>query len=223
MVMSPSLVDDVKQRASRRARAEAYPAGFPVLPPVPAGRYADPGFADARGRRRCSAARGSWSPTPTSCPSRATTGARPAPAADRARARRRRPLRAFYNTCKHRGAALVLERRERRAAPHLPVPQLGRTTLEGELVGYPERAQLLRPRSGLPRPHRDPLRDVGPADLHQPRPGRRAARRVPGQVGDDLSELGELDGRLRLVDHRSARRPTSTGSSRSTPTSRRTT
>ena len=45
MTMSSVLIDQVKRRAADEAERHAYPAGFPVLPPVPSGRYADPGFA----------------------------------------------------------------------------------------------------------------------------------------------------------------------------------
>ena len=45
MTMSPTLVESIKRRAADEAERDSYPAGFPVLPPVPAGRYADPAWA----------------------------------------------------------------------------------------------------------------------------------------------------------------------------------
>ena len=127
MAMSPSLVDDVKQRAAAERGRTAYPAGFPVLPPVPAARYGDAAFPELEhdfvfarswlhGRPRRRAARApattAWS---TSCPSRSSSSATTTG-----------PVRAFFNTCKHRGAALFADGfGQHRAPPDLPVPLVG--------------------------------------------------------------------------------------------------
>ena len=46
MTMSSTLIDSIKRRAADEAQRVGYPAGFPVLPPVPAGRYGDEAFAE---------------------------------------------------------------------------------------------------------------------------------------------------------------------------------
>ncbi len=92
-------------------------------------------------------------------------------------------VKAFYNTCKHRGSALVLDDAGTTGqAAHLPVPQLGVLAL-GRARRLPGAEQLLRPRPRLPRPHHHPVRVVGPARLHQLRSGRRAAPGLPGPGG----------------------------------------
>ena len=54
MVMSPSLVEQVKERATKERERPSHPAAFPPLPGVPAGRYGDPAEFGAVGAFLCS-------------------------------------------------------------------------------------------------------------------------------------------------------------------------
>ena len=65
-------IEEILDRGRRERARTAYPEGFPVLPPVPAGRYADAGFAALDANTSSNRAGCSW-PTPTSWPNRATT------------------------------------------------------------------------------------------------------------------------------------------------------
>ena len=224
MTMSSALIDQVKRRAADEAERHAYPAGFPVLPPVPSGRYADPEFAaledeEVFGRSWLMVAHADELPEPGSYLQVAQLD---------------KPIvlvrgddgqvRAFYNTCKHRGAALVAEAAgNSRTAAHVPVPQLG-----------------LRPRgrrwSATPRRTTSPT-STGTASP-SPRSGARrggrsssststrtpsAARRVPGR-GGRRPERARRARRARSTWSATATATSrSTGSCRSTPTSRRTT
>ena len=179
MVMSPSLVDDVKLRAAAERERTAYPAGFPMLPPSRRRDTAIPAFAGSS-TTASSAGRGCSSPTPTSCRTPATT-ARVDQLPEPIFLVRGHDgmVRALYNTCQHRGAALVAEAvREHRPPPHLPVPLVGLRP-RGHARRLPRRQQLPRPRPRLPRARARALRDVGSARLRQPRPRRGAAARVP--------------------------------------------
>ena len=164
MTMSSTLIDQVKRRAADEAeRQRATRPGSRCCPgagrPLRRSRVRRARgrgrlraqLADGRPRRRAARARrrtaGSTSCASRSCWSAATT-ARSARSTTRAStaARRSSPRRAGNTgrrlTCPYHNWVY---------------------SLEGELVGYPDAEQLLRPRPGLPRAHRDPVRDVGAA------------------------------------------------------------
>ncbi len=202
MTMSSTLIDSIKSRATDEARRESYPSGYPALPPVPAGRYGDEDFA----RLEDGAVFGrSWLLV-------AHTDQLPEPGSYVRVDQLRAPVvlvrgddeqvRAFYNTCMHRGAALVSE----------PSGAVGRRlqcpyhnwvySLEGDLVGYPDAhnfSDLDRDCLALTSLRCEtwgPLIFVN-LDAHA----------VPlaeflGRVAEDLSELGSMRGVLRLVTHR---------------------
>jgi phenylpropionate dioxygenase-like ring-hydroxylating dioxygenase large terminal subunit len=201
MAMSSTLIESIKRRALDEADRADYPEGFPVLPPVPAGRYADAGFA----RLEEDAVFGrTWLMV-------AHTDELPEPGSYRVVDQVAKPvvlvrdpddqIRAFYNTCKHRGAALVSE----------PSGSTGRRltcpyhnwvyALDGALVGYPE-----------PNSFSDLDRDClaltsircetwGPLVFINLDPHARPLTEFLGQVAADLSEIGDMRGRLRLLTH----------------------
>jgi phenylpropionate dioxygenase-like ring-hydroxylating dioxygenase large terminal subunit len=202
MTMSATLIESIKRRAVEEAAREQYPGGFPVLPPVPAARYADAGFARLEDEAVFSR---TWLMV-------GHIDELPEPGSYRRLEQLSKPVilvrdhdgevRAFYNTCQHRGAALVSDEAGT-TGRRLTCPYHNWVySLEGELVGYPEAnnfADLDRDCLALTTircerwgplifinldPHAEPLADF------------------LGQVATDLSELGEADGRLHLVDHR---------------------
>jgi phenylpropionate dioxygenase-like ring-hydroxylating dioxygenase large terminal subunit len=202
MTMSTTLIEQIKRRAADEAERDAYPAGFPVLPPVPAGRYSDPAFAELEddavfGR--------SWLMV-------AHTDELPEPGSYRQVEQLGKPVvlvrgddgqvRAFYNTCKHRGAALVAEA-SGTTGRRLTCPYHNWVySLEGELVGYPDA-------NNFPDLDRDCLaltaircETWGPLIFLNLDPDAMPLAEFLGSVADDLSELGGLGGTLRLVTHR---------------------
>jgi phenylpropionate dioxygenase-like ring-hydroxylating dioxygenase large terminal subunit len=199
MVMTPALIDEVRTRPVTESERGAYPEGFPVLPGVPAGRYADPDFAASEtaevfGRSWLFVAH-----------------------VDQLRARGdylrldqlQQPIvlvrgdddriRAFYNTCKHRGAALVLDDCGN-TGRRLTCPYHAWTyTLDGELAGFPDAHNF----SELDR-QCHALTDIrceqwGPLVFINLDHHARPLSEFLANVGDDLSEFADLDGRLRLA------------------------
>src|SRR5688500_3152539 len=107
MVMSTALIESVKRRSADEAERSVYPPGFPVLPGVPAARYVDPDFARLEadavfGRSWLFVAHADQLASPGDYLQVDQVG-RPVVLVRGDDAR----IRAFYNTCKHRGAALV--------------------------------------------------------------------------------------------------------------------
>jgi phenylpropionate dioxygenase-like ring-hydroxylating dioxygenase large terminal subunit len=107
MVMSTVLIESVKRRSVDEAERSAYPPGFPVLPGVPAARYVDADFARLEadavfGRSRLFVAHTDQLAAPGDYLQVDQLG-KPVILVRGDDAR----VRAFYNTCKHRGAALV--------------------------------------------------------------------------------------------------------------------
>lgn len=201
MTMSATLIDAIKRRAEHEAERSEYPAGFPALPPVPAARYCDPAFAaleaeEVFGRAWLMVAHVDELPEPGSYRSVEQLGA---------------PIilvhgqdgtiRAFYNTCKHRGAALVAE----------PAGNVGRRltcpyhnwvySLDGQLLGYPgaeDFTDLDRDCSALTAIRCEtwgPLVFINRCDE-----GPTLEEHL-GAVASDLGEIAGLAGRLRLADH----------------------
>lgn len=200
MVMSSQVINGVKQRARDEAAREAYPDEFPALPPVPAGRYADGEFAKLEAGAVFSC---SWLFVAH---------------ADQLRSRgdyvlvdqldkpvilirgRDNLIRAFYNTCRHRGAALV-DKPQGNVGRRLTCPFHAWTySLEGKLVSYPEPANfasLDRECHGLGEVR---CESWGPLVFINLDADAQPLSAFLGSVGEDLSDFGELDGRLHLVD-----------------------
>lgn len=199
MTITPTRIDEIKQRAAAERDRREYPAGFPRLPPVPADRYRDPEFAALErdavfGRSWLLVAhadqvreRGDYLVVDhLAVPIFVVRGDDGA-------------IRAHVNTCKHRGAALLSEPSgntgRRVTCPyHSWVYDLG-----GTLVGYPDAADF---------DELDPtcvdLTSVrceiwGPLVFVNLDPEAGPLAEYLGAVGEDLSELAELDGRLHLA------------------------
>ena len=202
MTMSTTLTEHVKRRAADEAQRTGYPAAFPTLPPVPAGRYADPDFAKLEGDAVFGR---SWVMV-------AHTDELPEPGSYRRVEQLGKPIilvrgqderiRAFYNTCKHRGAALV-DDVSGTVGRRLTCPYHNWVyTLDGELAGYPDA-------NNFPDLDRACLaltsiacETWGPLVFINLDPGAVPLAEFLGAVADDLSELGGLDGGLRLLTHR---------------------
>lgn len=201
MVMSSSLVERVKRQATDESTRTTYPAGFPELPPVPAARYGNVDFAALErdfvfGR--------SWLMVAhlDELPNRGDF--RLLDQIDEPVVLVRETddtVRAFYNTCKHRGAALVSE----------PCGNTGRRLtcpyhswvygLDGSLVGYPEAHNF----NGLDKECLS-LTQIrcetwGPLVFINLDGDAVPLNEYLGPIADDLSELGAVRDRLRLVAH----------------------
>ena len=202
MVMSEPLLESVKRRPEEEAARTGYPAGFPVLPGVPAGRYADEAFAALEadgvfGR--------SWLFVAHADELREEGDYRvvdqlPQPIV---LVRDGQGIRAFYNTCKHRGSALVLD----------PTGNTGRRLtcpyhnwvygLDGALLGYPAPAdfgELDRDCHALTAVR---CETWGPLVFINLDPDAEPLGDFLADVGDDLTVMAELDGVLRLAAHTS--------------------
>ncbi len=200
MVMSTQVMDAVKDRARAEAERRAYPPQFPVLPPVPAGRYFEPGFAKLEADMVFSR---SWLFVAHADQLRNSgdyvlLGQLDKPimlirGTDNA-------VRAFYNTCRHRGAALV-EEAQGNVGRRVTCPFHAWTySLEGKLVSYPEPlnfSDLDRECHGLAEIR---CESWGPLVFINLDANARPLAAFLGSVGEDLSDFADLDGRLRLVD-----------------------
>jgi phenylpropionate dioxygenase-like ring-hydroxylating dioxygenase large terminal subunit len=200
MVMTSSLIETVKGRAHEERDRTTHPADFPELPPVPAARYGDVEFFELErqevfGRSWLLVAHGDELPAAGDFRLvdhlakpivllRADDGG----------------VNAFVNTCKHRGAALVTEA-SGHAGRRLTCPYHSWVYgLDGALLGYPDTHNfppLDKECLGL-----TPVRceTWGPLVFVNLDDGAPPLSEYLAQVGDDLSELGELAGRLHLVE-----------------------
>ena len=202
MTMSSTLIESIKRRASHEAERTSYPEGFPVLPPVPASRYSDPDFAALE----TNAVFGkSWLMV-------AHVDELPDAGSYRRLDQVLRPVmlvraddgsvKAFYNTCKHRGSALVLDE-SGNTGKRLTCPYHNWVySLTGELVGYPEQnnfGDLDRDCLALTSIR---CETWGPLVFINFDPDAEPLMDYLGQVATDLSELGEMEGKLHLLSHR---------------------
>jgi phenylpropionate dioxygenase-like ring-hydroxylating dioxygenase large terminal subunit len=202
MTMSSTLIESIKRRASDEAERTSYPEGFPVLPPVPASRYSDPDFAALE----TNAVFGkSWLMV-------AHVDELPDAGSYRRLDQVLRPVmlvraddgsvKAFYNTCKHRGSALVLDE-SGNTGKRLTCPYHNWVySLTGELVGYPEQnnfGDLDRDCLALTSIR---CETWGPLVFINFDPDAEPLIDYLGQVATDLSELGEMEGKLHLLSHR---------------------
>lgn len=199
MPMTETRIAEVKRRALDERQRRAYPDGFPLLPPVPAARYADPDFAALEreavfGRSWLFVAHGDQLRQPGDYLLVDHLAKPVVLVRDQAG-----QVHAHVNTCKHRGAALLDE----------PCGNTGRRMtcpyhswvydLDGTLVGYPDAANF---------------RELDPAcvDLTSVRcetwgplvficfdDDAPPLVEFLGTVADDLSEMADLDGRLHLA------------------------
>ena len=193
--MDASLVEKIAERPAEERERRGYPDGFPRLPAVPARRYADERFFAAERERvfgRCwlFAAHAEELPTPGDT---LLLDQLPQPVflvrgADG-------QVRAFYNTCRHRGGPLVRER-SGNAGRDLVCGYHGWTyALDGKLVGVPQAkdfGELDRSCLGL-KPVR--CETWGTFLFVNLDPGAEPLDEALGAVGEDLgSQIADGDG-----------------------------
>ena len=200
MAMSSSLVETVKERAHAERDRTAHPEEFPELPPVPAGRYADATFfalerEQVFGRSWLMVAHGDELPAAGDYRTidhlakpivlvRTDDGA----------------INAFFNTCQHRGAALVTDEAGH-AGRRLTCPYHSWVyALDGALVGYPDTHNFPPLDKECLSLQRVRCETWGPLVFVNLDDDAPPLREFLGPVGDDLSELSELAGRLHLVE-----------------------
>ena len=199
MTMSPSLISTILTKAEEESNRRSYPEGFPVLPLVPAARYADPAFAELE---RTLVFGKSWLFV-------AHTDELPDPGDYRLVEALPEPIvlirghdgriRAFYNTCKHRGAALV-ESAAGNTGRNFACPYHNWTySLDGGLVGYPDKSNFcnLDTDDHALTPVR--CEAWGPLVFINLGEGASSLLEFLADVGVDLSEMGDMAGRLRLA------------------------
>lgn len=200
MVMSSHVMDAVKERARAEAVRRAYPPEFPVLPPVPAGRYFETDFAKLEAATVFSR---SWLFVAHADQLRKPGDYVLLDQLDRPIMLIRggdKNVRAFYNTCRHRGAAILGE-------PHgnvgrrLTCPFHAWTySLDGKLVGYPEALNFSDLDLECHALAELRCETWGPLVFINLDAEARPLSAFLGSVGQDLSDFAELDGRLHLVD-----------------------
>ncbi len=136
--MDTEFADQIRHRLQMEKARKSYPEGFPALPPVPAARYCDPAFFQLErqyvfGRNWLFVAHVDELPE---------TG--DVALLDQFKAPillvrgEDRQVRAFYNTCRHRGAPLVREPRTKVKTRLVCQYHSWSYDLEGRLRGVPE-------------------------------------------------------------------------------------
>lgn len=205
--MDATTIESLRAKPDEERQRSGYPAGFPALPPVPAGRYADIEFADLErrhvfGRSWLFVAHDDELPNPGDY---LQIEAIPEPVflvrgEDGV-------VRAFFNTCMHRGAALVLD-----AAGHagrrLTCPYHSWTySLDGRLAGYPDAGNFADLDTDCHALKSVRCESWGPFVFINLDPGAAPLLDALRPVSDDLAEFGELRGRLHLVGKRSREVP----------------
>ena len=199
--MSAALVAAVKERTETEAARKSHPVEFPALPPVPAARYSDPAYAELEQRLVFGH---SWLMV-------AHIDELPEPGDFRQVDQLPQPLvlvhgrdgriRAFYNTCQHRGAELVAE-----AAGHagrrLTCPYHSWVyDLDGTLVGYPDAHNFTDLDTDCLSLRSVRCETWGPLVFVNLYDDAEPLAEYLRPVNDDLSELDGLGGRLHLVNH----------------------
>lgn len=199
MTITSARVAELKELASGERDRKSYPAGFPGLPPVPARRYSDPEFAKLEteavfGRSWLFVAHGDQLREPGDYVL-VEHLAKPVMLVRQSDG----SVKANINTCQHRGAALLTEPSgntgRRITCPyHSWVYDLG-----GTLVGYPdaENFRELDPECVNLKSVR--CKTWGPLIFINFDSDAEPLVDYLGQVGEDLSEMADLDGRLFLA------------------------
>jgi phenylpropionate dioxygenase-like ring-hydroxylating dioxygenase large terminal subunit len=136
--MDASFADEIRDRLQVEKSRRTYPAGFPVLPPIPAARYCDPAFFQLEreyvfGKNWLFVAHVDELPEPGDV---VLLDQFPAPVL-LVRGKDRK-VRAFYNTCRHRGAPLVREARAKVKTRLICQYHSWSYDLEGRLRGVPD-------------------------------------------------------------------------------------
>jgi phenylpropionate dioxygenase-like ring-hydroxylating dioxygenase large terminal subunit len=136
--MDASFADEIRERLEIEKSRKSYPDGFPALPPIPAARYCDPAFFRLEreyvfGRNWLFVAHADELPDAGDV---VLLDQFPAPVMLVRGADRR--VRAFYNTCRHRGAPLVREPRAKVKTRLVCQYHSWSYDLEGRLRGVPD-------------------------------------------------------------------------------------
>jgi phenylpropionate dioxygenase-like ring-hydroxylating dioxygenase large terminal subunit len=136
--MNPQFADEIRRRLETEKTRKNYPSGFPALPPVPAARYCDPGFFQLErehvfGQSWLFVAHVDEVAEPGDV---LLLDQFPQPLL-LVRGEDRR-VRAFYNTCRHRGGPLVREPRTSLKTRLVCQYHSWSYDLEGRLRGVPE-------------------------------------------------------------------------------------
>lgn len=197
--MDAETLVSITARPREEAQRRGYPAGFPSLPPVPARRYSDAAFHRLErehvfGRSWLFVAHGDQLPRPGDV-LRLEPDLGPVILVRQDDG----SVRAFANTCQHRGSALVLDQATN-VGRRLTCPYHGWTyRLDGSLAGYPQAddfGDLDHECLGLPAIRCEAWGPLLFVNLDPQAPPLLDALRP---VSDDLAELGDLTGRLHLV------------------------
>jgi phenylpropionate dioxygenase-like ring-hydroxylating dioxygenase large terminal subunit len=199
--MSPTLIEAVKQRTVDERARTGYPTGFPQLPPVPATRYSDAEFAALEqdavfGRSWLMVAHTEQLPNPGDyrlvdqlpLPIMLVRG-------------QDSVVRAFYNTCQHRGAALLAEATgntgRRMTCPY----HSWSYALDGTLAGYPDADNFIDLDRDCVALKSIRCETWGPLVFINLDADAAPLAEFLAPVDEDLSELADLDGQLHLAAH----------------------
>jgi len=197
------MIEAILDKPRREAARSGYPEGFPVLPLVPATRYSDPTMYELE--REHVFAR-SWLyvahldqlPRPgdflrlTDVPGPIVLVRQEGDG-----------VRAFFNTCQHRGSALVLEP-SGHAGRRLTCPYHGWVyRLDGTLAGYPDAGDFDNLDASCLSLPEVRCETWGPFVFVNLDTEATPLTEWMGTVSSDLAELGDLAGRLHLAGTRS--------------------
>ena len=136
--MNVAFAEEVRRRSQSEKARKSYPEGFPVLPPIPAARYCDPAFF-ALEREHVFSKKWLFVAHVDELPEAGDVillDQFPVPLL-----LVRGPngqIRAFYNTCRHRGAPLLREPRARVKTRLVCQYHSWSYDLEGRLCGVPD-------------------------------------------------------------------------------------
>ena len=136
--MKTQFADEIRQRVAAEKARTHYPSGFPALPPVPAARYCDPGFFQLEREHVFGK---SWlfvaHVDEVAAPGNVLQLEQFPQPVILVRGEDRQ-IRAFYNTCRHRGGPLVREARAQVKTRLVCQYHSWSYDLEGRLRGVPE-------------------------------------------------------------------------------------
>jgi nitrite reductase/ring-hydroxylating ferredoxin subunit len=198
-----TMIETILEKPRREAARTQYPEGFPVLPLVPAKRYSDPTVYELEsehvfGRSWLFVAHLDQLPNPGDFV-RLDGVLGPVLLVRQDDA----TVRAFYNTCQHRGSALVLEP-SGHAGRRLTCPYHGWVyRLDGRLAGYPDAGDFRDLDHACLALRAVRCETWGPFVFVNLDADATPLTEWMRPVSDDLAELGDLAGRLHLVGTRS--------------------
>jgi phenylpropionate dioxygenase-like ring-hydroxylating dioxygenase large terminal subunit len=201
--MNTATIEALRAKPDAERTRDGYPAGFPKLPAVPAGRYGDAEFAELErrhvfGRSWLFVAHDDQLPNPGDY---LQVDVIPEPVflvrGDDG------VVRAFYNTCMHRGSALILDQAGH-AGRRLTCPYHSWVyALDGKLTGYPDASNFRELDTDCLALAPVGCEAWGPFLFINLDPAAVPLREALRPVSDDLTEFEDMCGRLHLVGVRS--------------------